>query len=403
MKKGIRALLAALLILVAGALPARAVTLGGRASTQAYWFADEEGKSHFDLAQYARLNVRQIDAANTVSLTGYGRAWGDFVQGGGVDGRLYYLYLDKKELVKKTDVRVGRQFFFISAGSAIVDGARVDVRALGPVTLTVAGGRNVLFDTTGEETTRGDMAAGVQLSLTGIPQLSADVSFLITYDESERAKEIGGLSANKRFGKYGEIYTQLRYDFLSEVWNEVQVGARTAVLSKTTITAEYFETIPVFSSTDIFSVFAVEHYQESLLRAQYDLNPKVSLFGEYRHEGYGDDDAANVGELGTRFRPSDGMSVYAAGIWRSGTGGNLVGFELSGDQAICNTYLVGAGVQYDKFRNEEAQEYETATKVWIGGNAKLRKNLSAQARVEDTVSDRFDKDIRARLALNYDF
>jgi len=403
MRKGTCALLATLLILGAGALSAQAVTLNGRASTQAFWFADEDGKSHFDLAQYARINARQLDAANTVSVTGYGRASGDFVQGGGVDGRLYYLYLDKKELMKKTDVRVGRQFFFVSAGSAIMDGARADVRAFGPITLTVAGGRNVLFDTTGEETRGGDMAAGVQLSLVGISQLSADLSFLITYDESERAREVAGLAASKRFGKYGELYTQLRYDVISEVWNEVQVGARTAVLSKTTLTAEYFESIPTFDATDIFSVFAVEHYQEALLRAQYDLNPKVSLSGEYRHEGYGGDDSANVGELGARVRPSDGTSVYAAGIWRGGTGGNLVGFELSGDKVIDKKFLLGAGIQYDKFRNEEAEEYETATKFWIGADAKIRKNISAQARLEDTVSDRFDKDFRARLALNYDF
>jgi len=31
------------------------------------------------------------------------------------------------------------------------------------------------------------------------------------------------------------------------------------------------------------------------------------------------------------------------------------------------------------------------------------KNLSVAARIEDTVSDRIGKDLRARLALNYDF
>ena len=57
----------------------------------------------------------------------------------------------------------------------------------------------------------------------------------------------------------------------------------------------------------------------------------------------------------------------------------------------------------DSFRRELMTEYDSATRFWIGAEAKLRKNLSALARVEDTVSDRYNKDIRARLALNYDF
>lgn len=403
MKRCTHVLLAALLILGAAGSPAQAVTLSGRASTQALWFSDEFGSDHFDLAQYARVNARQIDTGNTVSVTGYGRASGDVQQGGGVDGRLYYLYLDKKELVKRTDVRLGRQFFFVSAGSAIVDGARVDTRTLGPLAITAAGGRHVKFDVTGEETRTGDLAAAVQVSLTNIPQGSADLSYFVSYDENDLAREIAGLAASKRFGKYGELYTQMRYDVISKVWSEIQLGARTAIISKTTLTAEYFRTIPVFEATSIYSVFAVERFQEVLLRAQYDLNPKVSLNGEYRNESFGGGDTANVCELGARYRPVDGMSLYGAGIWRVGTGGNLVGFELSGDRVVLQKYLLAAGIQHDSFRRELTTDYESATRFWIGAETKLRKNLSAQARVEDTVSDQYNKDIRARLALNYDF
>jgi len=403
MKRCTRVLLVALLILGAGGLPAQAVSLSGRASTQALWFADEFGTDHFDLAQYARFSARQIDPGNTVSVSGYGRASGDVQGGGGVDGRLYYLYLDKKELVKQTDVRVGRQFFFVSAGSAIVDGARVDTRPYGPLAITAVGGRHVLFSTTGEATRQGDLAAAVQVSLTNIPEGTADLSYFVSYDENDLAKEIVGLAATKRFAKYGELYTQLRYDVISKVWNEIQVGARTAILPKFTFNAEFFRTIPVFEATSIFAVFAVDRFQEVLLRAQYDMDPKISLSGEYRNENFGGGDAANVAELGLRYRPRDGMSFFGAGIWRSGTGGSLVGFELSGDTVIRKNYILAAGVQHDDFRRELTNSYDSATRFWIGGEAKLRKNISAQARIEDTHSQQFNKDLRARLALNVDF
>lgn len=402
MKRCTRSLLAALLLLGVGVSTSQAVSVSGRSSTQALFFADEFDKDHFSLAQYLRFDARQIDSGNTVSVSGYGRASGDF-RGGGVDGRLYYLYLDKRGLPGSTDVRLGRQFFFVSAGSAIVDGARVDVRPFRPLALTVVGGRHVKFDVTGEDTTTGDLAAAVQASLVGVKDLSLDLSYLRKYDESDLAQEILGLAGSKRFPKLGEVYTQLRYDLLSEVWSEIQVGARTAIVPKWTFNAEYFRSIPVFDASSIFVVFAVERFQEVLFRAQYDLSRQISLNGEYRNESFGGGDTANAGELGVRYRPADSTSLYAAGIWRVGTGGNLLGFELSGNHVVLKKYLLAAGVQHDSFRRELTADYDNATRFWVGGEAKLRKNLSAQARVEDTISEKFDRDIRGRLALNLDF
>ena len=403
MKRRISVLFAALLILGTVAPPARAVTLGGRSSTQALWFSDEFGKDHTDLSQYLRFNARQFDKGDTVQVTGYGRAWADVQEGDGIEGRLYYLYLDKREAAKKTDVRVGRQFFFVSAGSGIVDGARLDTRIAGPVAFTLVGGRNVLFDTTGETTRRGDLAVAAQASLTNIPDGALGLSYYVTYDENDLAKQLVGLSGNKRFGKAGELYTQVRFDVLSEIFSELQFGVRTAYFPKLTLNAEYFRSIPVFEATSIFSVFAVDRFQEILLRADYDLTPKVALNGEYRNENYGGGDTANAGEAGLRYRMGNGVSVYGAGIWRVGTGGNLAGFELSGDMVVKKDYLLVAGIQRDSFKRELMTGYDSATRFWGGCEARLRKNVTASARIEDTISDQVSKDVRARLALNVAF
>ena len=133
------------------------------------------------------------------------------------------------------------------------------------------------------------------------------------------------------------------------------------------------------------------------------MSPKFSLNGEYRNENFGGDDTANVGELGVRYRPKDGVSIYGAGIWREGTGGNLLGFELSGDMVVLKKFILSAGVQHDNFRRELMTSYDSATRFWIGGEAKLMKNVSATARIEDTISQQYNKDVRARMALNVDF
>jgi hypothetical protein len=231
-----------------------------------------------------------------------------------------------------------------------VDGARIDTRIAGPVAFTLVGGRNVLFDTTGETTKRGDGAVAAQASLTNLPEAHLDLSYYLTYDENDLAKELVGLSGSKRFARYGELYTRLRYDVLSEVFGEIQFGGRSAYFPKVVLNAEYFRSIPVFEATSIFSVFAVDRYQEMLLRADYDLTPKVTLNGEYRNESYGGGDKANAGEAGVRYRPVNGVTVYGAGIWRVGTGGNLAGFELSGECVVKKDFLVAAGIQRDSFR-----------------------------------------------------
>ncbi|RJP22272.1 MAG: hypothetical protein C4529_06095 [Deltaproteobacteria bacterium] len=409
--KGVRAmkrwtdvvLMAALFVFCGGVYPARAVTFGGKVSTQAMWFSDEFGADHFDLAQYVRASARHFDKGDTVQVSGYGRATGDAQQGGGVDGRLYYLYLDKRGAAKATDVRVGRQFFFVSAGSGIVDGARIDTRIAGPIAFTLVGGRNVLFHTTGEATKRGDAAFAAQASLMNLPDAHLDLSCYLTYDENDLAKELVGMSGSKRVGKYGELYTRLRYDVLSEVFGEIQLGGRSAFFPKVVLNAEYFRSIPVFEATSIFSVFAVDRYQEVLLRADYELTPKVTLSGEYRNESYGGGDKANAGEAGVRYRPADGMSVYGAGIWRVGTGGNLAGFELSGDLVVRKDFLLSAGLQRDSFRRELMTGHDDATRIWAGVDARIRKNVSASARIEDTISDQYSRDVRGRLALNVSF
>ncbi len=402
MKRLPRVLLAALAIL--GAAPdVRAATLSGRGSTPARWFADEFGEDHLDVAQYLRFSARQLDGRDTVRISGYGRAWADVQQGGGADGRLYNLYLDKKEIVKRTDVRVGRQFFFVGAGSGIVDGARLDTRAVGPLAMTLVGGRDVIFDATGESGRKGNVAAAVQVGLTNIPGGSLDLSYFVRYDENDLVREIYGLTANKRFGKSGELYGQVRLDALSEVFSEIQAGARTAIVPRLTLNAEYFRSIPVFDASSIFVVFAVERFQEILLRADYDVTALVSVSGEYRNESYGGGDTANAGEAGIRYRPQDGTSLYGAGIWRVGTGGTLYGFELSADRVFVKKYTLAAGVQHDSFRRELMNDYDVATRFYVGGEARVRKNVSVAARIEDTVSDRIGKDVRARLALNYDF
>jgi hypothetical protein len=395
-----------LLALLAAVAPAAAGPVAtGRASTQLMAYSDDFGKDHLLAQQYLRAFVRGLDNAGKLTASGYGRLSGDLQDGGGLEGRLYYLYVDKRELLPAVDFRLGRQFVWFAAGSAIVDGGRIDYRPFGLVTLTAAGGRHVVFDLTGEETRRGDFAGALQLSFDAIPDGSASISWYRASDENELARDSVGFEGAKQLGKNVELFARLRADLLTETFTELDAGLTATPFEKLTVGAEFIRTVPEFDATSIYSTFAVEKYDYASLRGQFDWSSNLSVSGEYRREEYGDGGVGNGAEAGIRYKPFDGTlgSGFAGVIWRGGAGGDLLGFELSGDYAWSPSTLLVGGVQHDAFQTDMMTNGRNATRIWGGVESKLRRNLSLSGRLEDTISTDMQRDFRARLSLNVNF
>lgn len=123
-------------------------TITFNSSTQLLWGDDLLGEGQSIIAQYMRFSLNP--EGKTYSFTGYGRIWRDISGGEGIRdedllGRLYYLYMDY-DLSERVSFRLGRQFVrFTASGSTIIDGLNVDVKDIGPVSLTLAGGKDVVF------------------------------------------------------------------------------------------------------------------------------------------------------------------------------------------------------------------------------------------------------------------
>ena len=96
-----------------------------------YW----NEKRQIELNEYLRFSITNIDKAGKFSIYGYGRGSQDFTNGEGLNGRLYYLYGDYRDLFDKVDFKIGRQFVNLAAGSAIIDGGQVDLKNVGPLRL----------------------------------------------------------------------------------------------------------------------------------------------------------------------------------------------------------------------------------------------------------------------------
>lgn len=385
-------------------VPAQAEPLKFNTSTQLLWGDDFLAESQSILVQYLRFSFNP--EGTNFSMTGYGRLWQDF-SGGAIrdddsSGRIYYLYMDYSPL-KNTSLRLGRQYVNFTAGSSIMDGISLDVTNIGPVGITVSGGKDVRFSLDSEHSRLGNYFVGIDVHLENIRSTQLGISYVRLYDEWDRAREEFGLNF-RYFYKYFSPYAELRYDRLSETIDEAVVGLSLFPLSNLMIKGEFYLSYPTFDSTSIYSVFAVDKYREYLLRAEYSLDSSpVTGFASYTSQTYEDSEDADLYTVGARIYPSDRLTLNASVDYRNGFGGNLWGFELFGDYRLKKKLALSAGAQYDTYRRPDFSDnnYDYAQRYWIGGQWLVSKKVSVSARIEDNINENFDHRPSGRITLNW--
>ena len=276
----------------------------GRSSSQLLWFNDFYNGRQIELAEYLRLSVTKLDPCGNLGIYGYGRGTQDFTNGEGLNGRLYFLYGEYRDLYDKLDIRVGREFVNLSAGTTIIDGAQVDVKNVGPVGLTLLGGRDVIFGYNGELGHEGNYAVGASAYLAGFRKTDLDVSWFRKWDQGDVSRDIVGASFKQYLLDSVKIYGYGRYDLTGEVFNEVLAGVKYFPSTSLILTGEWYQSYPTFDTTDVFSVFAVNRYQEGVLRADYTINQMIAVYGGYQRQEYGDDGSADVFNAGVVLKPS---------------------------------------------------------------------------------------------------
>ncbi len=376
----------------------------GRSSTQFLWYNDiftEQKQAEF--GEYLNLSVSKIDKDNKLTFQGYGRVTQDVRNGEGLNGRLYYLYGDYRDLYNKVDLRFGRQFVNYAAGTALIDGGKIDLKNVGPVAFSVMGGRNVFFDLNGEGTRSHDFAWGAAAYLNGYKYTDAELSYFMKLDQDGVARDQIGFSGKQYWNSF-KGYLDTRFDLPSETFTELLVGAKYFPMASLVLTAEWYQSYPTFDSTSIYSIFAVDRYQEALVRADYTINDKLSVNAGYTRQFYGEgNDASDVVEVGCRIRPIESVRLDLNYDHNNGYGGNLNGGSAEITYTPIKPLEVAAGLQYDVYAFDRSTGDATARKYWFGGKYKLARNMSASVRAEDNVNAMYKSDWQGRVVFNYDF
>ena len=385
-----------------------AAEIHGRSSTQFLWFNDIfTQQSQQEIAQYLQIGITNIDKAGKFSIYGYGRGSQDLSNGNGLNGRLYYLYLDYRNLFDKVDIRAGRQFVNIAAGNALIDGAKIDLKNIGPVALTVLGGRNVIFGLDGELSHSGDAVFGVAGNLVGFKHTDLEIGYFAKWNDVSDgpARETLGGSFKQYLFNSLKVYANARYDLYSEVFSEVLFGAKYFPIPNLVLTGEWYQSYPTFDADSFYAVFAVSRYQEGVFRADYRINDMFSVNAGYSRQDYGDDGAADVYQLGCRIRPIEPVVVNLSYDKRHGFNGSLDGGIIDVAYDVTKTLQLAAGLQFDVYTREDIATtgHEIARKYWGGAKYKLAKNMSASLRIEDNVNRQYSNDWQGRAVFNYDF
>jgi hypothetical protein len=397
-------LLVMLMALACVPLLSQAAEVKVTSSTQLLWYQDilTDG-SIKDVAEYLRMNVTKIDKEGKLNIYGYGRATKVVTTPSeDTQGRLYYFYVDYRDALKEhLDLRAGRTYVNAAAISGTVDGLYADVKNLGPVGITLFGGRNVIFDNKSETGTRGDALAGMSVYLDTIKNTHVEVSFGRKYGDTDVTRENIGLDFSTTPHGMFNLYGRLKYDTISESYNEMLFGAKVAPLKDLILRGEYYQSYPTFDATSIYSIFAVEQYRELSVSAQYQLNSNYRVSLKYARERFDGDANADVYEVGFLAKPIKDLTLNAIYEKRNGYAGQLSGIRFSGEYKIGSAAIL-AGIDYDDFRREISRE-GTAKKYWAGLNYEFTKFISAVVRVEDTVSFAYDNKYQgyAAIQINY--
>lgn len=385
------------------AVSAWSAELHGRSSTQLLWFNNYfNDKRQIEIGQYLSASVSKLDQAGKLSIEGYGRLTQDISNGEGLQGHLYYLYANYRDLNDKIDLRFGRQFVNYSAGSALIDGARIDVKNIGPIAFSLMGGRNVIYNLYDESTRGGDYAVGLAASLHNFKDTDLELSWYHKLVNDDVAQDIIGASFKQYLFNSVKIYGNARYDVASEAIGELLAGVSYFPLNTLILTAELYQSYPMFDATSIYSVFAVNQYKEGLLKADYRINKQFSVNAGYTYQDY-DDGSSDVYEIGVGIRPIDTLRLNLNYDFISGYDGKRHGANLDAEYEAAKDLKLAAGFQYNVDKFDALTGEVIGRCYWGGAKYQLNKKVSANVRLENNINSHYKQDWRGRIAFNYDF
>jgi hypothetical protein len=399
-------------LITAAALPllAGAGEMQVTSSTQYLRYTDFQSTTtdQQDVAQYLRLNATFGDK-DRIRVQGYGRIDGQLTTdveprneiADHLTGRLYYLFLDYRDLVPEhLDLTAGRTFVAASALPAIVDGAQVTGRNLLTPGLgaTAFGGRRVFLDNKSELAYADDYLLGGSVFFDTVKLSRAEVSYAREYRSGALAREITALDLTTTPSSMVSLSGRASYDLVSSRVNEARADLKVAPIERLVVSAGVYQSTPSFDRDSFYRFFGVEQYRQATVGAEYAFGGLARVKASYAYERFDSSENANVLGVGFSVRPVEALYVKADYEHRNGYAGRLGGLRASaGYKYAMATLQVGA--DYDDFKRQDSRD-GNAKKYWAGLNVDLTKTFAVALRAERDENFMFNHSYQGYVVLD---
>lgn len=394
--------LSASLLILLPAWNAGAVDISGRSSTGLEWFSVPEGGLAVPLYQYLSLNIDEITETG-LRFRGYGRLASDTRSKIDADSRLYTAYLENKGLFNsRLDFRLGRSFIVTTAGASLMDGLALKINDIGPLDFRIFGGGDVKYH---EIYSTADLVAGFEVAGRFFDSLDTNFSFLQRWNDSDLANRLFGFDAAYEYKNLVNLYTDIQYSYLDRKITYFLGGLQYYAHSKWVFDLDYLYSLPIFSATSIYSVFASKQYQEVTAELDYFIIPELKAYFRYTREMYPEFTDANVYEFGLSMIQRKDFSGYLAGIIRlAKEGQDLTGAKVRFAYWFNEHMQAGVGVHIDVFeRRIEESDDTTSHRLWVDFSVFPTKSVSVQAIFELVDSALWKRYTRTGIRLNVRF
>ena len=384
---------------------AMAVKVQGRASTVVERYDSVDGETALPFHQYLQLNLSDIGTQG-YSFKAYGRISDDLQNEVTVDSRLYYAYLEKRNAIEGLDFRLGRQFISTTAGASLMDGLMLNIRWADDYHVKAYGGGDVSYydGYSNQDLVFGIEAGGFYFD----DDLELNLSFLQKRQDNLVDIELVGFDATLDLTDQLYLYSETQFNTIAEAISYQLLGAKYRN-APTTFRLEYLYSLPVFSANSIYSVFAVEEYEEVLAEVTYKIRPGLQTYGRYTREIYNEFDDANVFELGIEKLRTNKCSGYLSGVIRDDDDGqSMYGVKARAAYRFLPELEAGIGAEVDVLEREIAyfttddqdQNETTSSRIWLFGTYDFTDKFNVEAKIERNESDLWDYYYRGRVRLN---
>lgn len=387
-------------VLLLHPIASHAGKVSGRLSSVVEFYENPDGESETPLMLYGYLNAEELGDTKGLNFRGYGRLGSEDES---KESRLYYGFLEKKDLAEGLDAKLGRMFITnTAAGVKTIDGFDLAYKPIDLIKLQAFYGGHVTYD---DDYKGGNTSTGFEARFGGDEPFNGAVSYYQQRDESDLALELLGLDLYYDVRRLIEFTYEAQYNNLRQEVSYLFLEANYYRSRDYQFRLNYLFDRPVFESTSIYSVFAVDKYEEVVAELSYNFDMDLRGVFRYTREFYETGSDADVYEAGIEKFGHDALNYYLIATYRNDPDGqDLKGFKTSVDYKFDKLFEPAIGLSYDVLeRRKELDERTTSTRIWASVRSEITNEFSMEAKVETAESDLYNHFNYGRIQANYRF